>query len=160
MVNIEMHAAIVIDRPVDEVFRFVAVDHLANHRRWDPNVTDATAVGGGPLHLGSQFDLTRRTLGRTERLRFEVVEWQADRLIAIETRTPDLDLRLASDFTAIGAEAARMTLRATALVRGRRRLLAPLMRLKFRADLRRNLRTIKLLIESGARPQTALETAR
>ena len=156
----KLHSAIVIDRPVDDVFGFVAVDHLTNHRRWDGRVIDATAVTGGPLRLGSQFDLVRRTMGRTERLRFEVVEWQACRRMAIATRTGDLELRLASDFIGLGDESARLTLSAEALVKGHRRWLLPVMRMVVLADLRRNLRTIKALIEADPRRHALLERAR
>lgn len=156
--NLRIGTEVVIDRPVDEVFGFVAADHLENHPRWDPAVVRIIPRSVGALRLGSQMEIVRRTLGREESRLFEVTEWVDASRMAITTRAADFELTLASTFDALAAGGTRLTLSGDAVIGGPRAVLAPIMKLKFGADVRRNLARIKQLIEGA--PSPAPMTAR
>lgn len=150
--KVSIGAEVVIDRPVEDVFRFVAVDHRENHPRWDPAVIRIVSLADGPLRLGSQMDIVRRTLGREESRAFEVTEWVDPSRVAITTRSADFELTLSSNFEALTANRTRLTLCGDALIRGPRALLAPVMKLKFGAEVRQNLLRTKQLLEGAASP--------
>lgn len=40
-----------IERPPNDVFEFVAVNHFRNHPRWDPNVVEMTPTSRGRWRL-------------------------------------------------------------------------------------------------------------
>ena len=146
--RLSIRSDIVIDRSPAEVFRFLAVDHIENHGRWDPHVVRIVPSTSGPLAAGSRFEIVRRTLGREETRVFEVTEWEQPARFTIATRSSDFDLTLASGVDESGPGRTRLTLMADARVTGGRALLVPVMRIKFAAELRRNLTQIKATVET------------
>ena len=46
-------ASIVINKPVDEVFHFIAVDFFENYPRWSPEVQELELLSAPPLQLNS-----------------------------------------------------------------------------------------------------------
>lgn len=153
--KLRIGAEVMIDRPVEDVFRFVAAEHCENHPRWDTAVIRIDSRSSGPLRLGSRMEIVRRTLGREESRVFEVTEWVEASRMAITTRSADFELTLASSFEPLSATRTRLTLSGDALIRGPRALMSPLMKLKFGADIRRNLLCIKQLMEGA--PSLALK---
>lgn len=143
-----IRAETVIDRPVADVFRFVAVDHCPNHEQWDPSVVRIIPPAGGSMALGSHLEIVRRTLGREESRTFEVTEWEAPSRMTITTRSRAFDLSLASVCEALDGGRTRLVLKADARVSGPRALLVPLMRVRFGAEIRENLVRIKQLVEA------------
>src|SRR5437879_11430924 len=92
--HMRIESSTVIERPVEDVFRFQADDHYRNHPRWDPEVLSLKPIGDGPPGLGSRFELTRRMMGRRQTDVFEIVEWERPHRLAIETRRPGFLLRI------------------------------------------------------------------
>lgn len=72
--------------PASEAFAYMA--DFANAREWDPSVSAATAVGDGPVGLGSEFDLVARFAGRDVPLRYEIVEYEEPKTVVLEARRP------------------------------------------------------------------------
>jgi polyketide cyclase/dehydrase/lipid transport protein len=138
----------VIDRPIVEVWRFVAVDHCANHPRWDPSVRSLEPISDGDVRLGYRFRLTRRTMNRVETRDFAVVTWDAPHAMDIETRSADLTLRLRSRAETVDERRTRLVVGGDAQLSGVRGLLAPLFRSRIERDLRANVVRIKAMIES------------
>jgi Polyketide cyclase / dehydrase and lipid transport len=153
--RIGMRAQTVIDRPAADVFSFVAVNHCANHPRWDPAVLRIVPPAGGVMALDSRLDIVRRTLGREETLTFEVTEWEPPRRMTITTRSRDFDLSLASEIEPLDGGRSRLVLNADARIGGLRTVLVPLMRMKFGAEIRHNLFRIKGFVEAGTRASAA-----
>ena len=69
-----------------EAFAYMA--DFANARVWDPSVSEARRVGGGPLGVGSAFDLVARFGGRDVQLSYEIVEYVSPRRVVLEARRP------------------------------------------------------------------------
>ena len=72
----KISADTVIDRPIADVFGFVADNHHVNHPRWDSRVVKLEPLKPGPPTLGAEFQMTRTLLGRREVHNFRYVEWQ------------------------------------------------------------------------------------
>jgi hypothetical protein len=158
-VKVHIEASVVIDRPVEEVFDFIAVHHRENHARWDTVVSRLEPETPGPMGVGARFTIVRRNLRREEARTFTVTEWDPPRRMTMRTSAPDFDLILRGDFEPIDSTRSRHTLTGEAHVAGPRGLLAPVMRLKFGRDIAENLRRIKALVEGApaeqGRPATA-----
>ena len=58
----KIERTIVIDRPNDEVFRFV--HEPRNDASWQTTLIESTQLDGGPLGVGTQLRERRRFLGR------------------------------------------------------------------------------------------------
>ena len=72
--------------PQAEAFAYMA--DFANARFWDPSVREARRVGDAPIGLGSAFDLVARFGGRDVPLRYEIVEYDSPRRVALEAQHP------------------------------------------------------------------------
>lgn len=146
--NLSIQADVVIDRPVEHVFDFVAVRHRENHSRWDLAVSRLETQTPGPLGLGSRFTIIRRNLRREEARAFDVTEWDPPQRMTLTTSAPGFELSLRGDFEPLGPSRTRHVLSGEAQVGGIRGLLAPVMRRKFERDIQENLRRIKALVEA------------
>ena len=146
--NLSIQADVVIDRPVEHVFDFVAVRHRENHSRWDVAVSRLEASSAEPLGLGSRFTIVRRNLRREEARAFDITEWRPPQRMTMTTTAPGFELSLRGDFLALGSSRTRHVLTGEAQVGGLRGLLAPVMRRKFQRDIEENLQRIKALVEA------------
>jgi hypothetical protein len=68
-----------------------AFDYMADFAHaedWDPSVSKAARVGETPVGLGAAFDVIARFAGRDVPLRYEIVGYDAPRLVVLEARRP------------------------------------------------------------------------
>lgn len=147
--KVQIQSEVVIDRPVEEVFDFVATNHRENHSRWDVAVSRLEPETAGPLGLGSRFTIVRRNFGREEARTFEITEWQPPRRMTMTTTAPDFEQSLKARFEPAGESRTRHLLTGEAKVGGLRGVLAPLMKMKFGRDIDANLLRIKDLVEAA-----------
>ncbi|TDB37826.1 MAG: hypothetical protein D9V44_07190 [Actinobacteria bacterium] len=82
----QSRASVFIDRPVHEVFAFVA--DLTNQPRWQTGVISATVVGGGPIGIGSRVRIASSYQGRSGESELEVTEFTPDDRIGFRTSSP------------------------------------------------------------------------
>jgi hypothetical protein len=140
----------VIDRPVADVFDFVARNHDVNHPRWDPRVLDIKLLEGGEPAVGSTFRLRRTTFGREEAHVFRYTAWEPSHVMAYRSEDGAMSFELTSSFAEAGDGSTRLTVSGKARAHGARALLAPLLGPMVRRQMRDNLARIKGLIEAGA----------
>ena len=69
-----------IGRPLAEVFRFVAIDHVRNHPRWDP-LMELEQVSPGPIGVGTVIRRRHTHTGLPVVGTMEVTEFERDRMI-------------------------------------------------------------------------------
>ena len=74
---------IVIDRPVDEVFAYVA--DFENVPRWNYYVVSVTKGSSGPIGIGTVFRQRRRSDAQS----YRVTSWALDERITVETLPPE-----------------------------------------------------------------------
>ena len=73
--------AIIINRPIDELFAFVT--NLHNETRWQSEIKSVTLEG--PLQAGSTFRERRVTFGRAYEWHFRITEFAPPHRITIDT---------------------------------------------------------------------------
>jgi len=72
----------VIDRSVDKVFRFFAVEHVRNHPRWDSDI-ELWLESDVPIGVGTVINRRNKRSGTPVEGTMEVVEFDPDRVIAM-----------------------------------------------------------------------------
>lgn len=89
-----------IDRPPAVVWRFVAVDHVRNHPRWDPRM-ELRQLTDGPIGVGTRIQRRHTRLDVPVAGTMEVVEFEPERAMAtvIHDDTPRGPLEVRSRMT-------------------------------------------------------------
>lgn len=98
----------VIDRPVDKVFHFVAVEHVRNHPRWDPDM-DLWLESDAPIGVGTIIHRRNRHGGTAVEGTMEVVEFEPDRVMAVIIREGPAESRASITFEALSESQTRLT---------------------------------------------------
>jgi len=75
----QLDQSVVIERPLEEVFAFVA--NRENDAQWAPVVTETRKTTEGPLDVGTTYEQAGRFLGRNVQMHFEVTEYEPNRKI-------------------------------------------------------------------------------
>ncbi len=77
--------SVVIERPSEEVFAFVA--NRENDALWAPVVTETHKTSEGPLVIGTTYEQSGRFLGRNLEMLFEVTEYEPNRKVGLRLIT-------------------------------------------------------------------------
>jgi len=81
---------LVIHRPVQEVFDFVADER--NEPRYNPRICRAEQLSPGPIGRGTRFRAEAVTLGRTTGMTIEYTIYERPRRLASSIRMPAADI--------------------------------------------------------------------
>jgi uncharacterized protein YndB with AHSA1/START domain len=76
---IQVDQSVVIERPLEEVFAFLADPE--NDAQWTPMVTETRKSSEGPLGVGTRYEQSGHFLGRNFEMLFEVTEYEPNRKI-------------------------------------------------------------------------------
>jgi hypothetical protein len=112
-----------------EAFAYMA--DFSNARQWDPSVVEASRSGEGAVGNGSTFDLVVTFGGRKLPMRYEIVSYEAPRLVVLEARQPTFTSRDTITVTATAGGGATVHYDALLEFNGLGRLLDPIMQLIF-----------------------------
>ncbi len=82
---VEVVGEITIDRPMDEVFDFVANEE--NEPRYNPHMRLAEKISEGATGLGTRFRTELRTMGQTMPMIVEFTAYERPRRLASVTRS-------------------------------------------------------------------------
>jgi uncharacterized protein YndB with AHSA1/START domain len=88
---VQIRGEIVINRPVDEVFDFVADER--NEPRYNPRMLTVEQISSGPIGLGARFTATIKTMGRTAEMVIECTAFERPRRLASTTRMSAMDMQ-------------------------------------------------------------------
>ncbi len=80
MINVE--ESIVINRPISEVFAFVA--NFENHPKWETNFQKVKLLTSTPTGVGTTYQCELKLPGQTATSIFEITEYEVNRKIAFE----------------------------------------------------------------------------
>jgi uncharacterized protein YndB with AHSA1/START domain len=86
-----INGEILINRPVEEVFDFVADER--NEPRYNPRMLRAEKLSPGPVGLGSRFRAEMRTRPRPMEMTTEFTGYERPRRLASTTRMSRMDIR-------------------------------------------------------------------
>jgi uncharacterized protein YndB with AHSA1/START domain len=106
--TIELKVSNVIDRPVEKVFRFYALDHIRNHPRWDPDI-ELSATSGDPVGLGTVIHRVNRRGGTAVEGTMEVVEFEPNQSFGLLIHDGPLEMRGRAVFEPTGDGKTKLT---------------------------------------------------
>jgi uncharacterized protein YndB with AHSA1/START domain len=142
---IDVTHTVTIDRPVGEVFDFVA--ESSNEPKWDVDVQQVVRPTRGPLTAGTRYEWLLKFLG-TKRIAGEVTAFDSNRLIELTTYEGAILPKITHTFMADGDRtiyARRIRFETSGLIK----LLEPLMKLMPRNPNTRTAENLKLVLEGG-----------
>lgn len=93
-----LETKILIRRPVDEVFAFVA--DQTNTPRWQTGLVEVRRVTPGPIGVGTEHIFVRSMLGRRYESRTRYVDYDLDRVVAFEVDDGTVSGRVTYRFNA------------------------------------------------------------
>ena len=144
--NVDVVSQIVIARPVDIVAAYAA--DPSNAPEWYVNIDSVEWKTPPPLQIGSQVEFVARVLGRTLRYVYELAELvPADRLI-MRTQQGPFPMETTYIWEPAPNDETLMTLRNRGEPAGFSKVMAPLMKPAMRRANRKDLATLKALLES------------
>jgi uncharacterized protein YndB with AHSA1/START domain len=134
-----------IERSPAEVWAYAA--DIGRHTEW-MSVADAAVIDGSGTQAGSRGRESLRLGPFTWTMEFAVVEAEpARRLVWRATDDPRMDLEVGLDLEPVESGSTQATYRSAVQLRGRWRLLAPLVSMEGRAGVRRELLRLKANVE-------------
>ena len=91
----------VIDRPVADVFRFCAREHVRNHPRWDPDI-ELQQTSDDPIGVGTVIRRRNSRSGTPVEGTMEVVEFEPNRALGMIIHDGPAEMRGRATFEAAG----------------------------------------------------------
>ena len=77
-------ANIVINKPVNKVFNFIAVDFFKNYPRWSPEVQELELLSAPPLQLNSLLRQVRIDNSQRSESTFKITTYKVDQKLVFE----------------------------------------------------------------------------
>lgn len=105
---LQLRASQVIDRPVDKVFNFYAVEHVRNHPRWDPDI-ELWLDSDGPIGAGTIIRRRNSRSGKPVEGTMEVVKFESNRKIEMIIHDGPVEMRGITTFEAISDNQTKIT---------------------------------------------------
>jgi hypothetical protein len=98
----------VIDRPIDKVFHFYAVEHVRNHPRWDPDI-ELWLDSDAPMGVGTMIHRRNKRSGTPVEGTMEVVEFEPNRVLAMVIHDGPAEMRGRTTFQALDDNRTKIT---------------------------------------------------
>jgi hypothetical protein len=134
----------VIDRPVEEVFDFVADER----NRYDPRIQRAEKLTDGPIGRGTRFRSETKSAGRTVGLVVEITEYERPCRLATSAETSSMTIRSTLDFDRV-PEGTRVRWSSELEPRGALRIVKPILAPIVRRQAESIYAHLKGVLESG-----------
>jgi hypothetical protein len=99
----------VIDRPIDKVFHFFAVEHVRNHPRWDADI-ELWLDNDAPLTVGTVIHRRNKRSGKVVEGTMKVIEFEMNRGLAMEIHDGPAVMFGKTTFEAISENQTRITI--------------------------------------------------
>ena len=141
-----MEGEIIINRPVEEVFDFVADE--SNEPRYNPRMGNAEQISEGPIGPGARFRTELETMGRTMPMIVEFTGYERPRRLRSVTRSSMMETEGTLTFELVSG-GSRMCWSWDVQPRGVLRLMAPVVGVIGRRQEQRIWGNLKRLLESG-----------
>jgi hypothetical protein len=141
---VSFQESVVIHLSAPDVFAFIS--DLENDPPWT-SATEVLRMSPGPIGIGTIFRQKARFLGRHMELWFEVVGYEPNHSITVNTRSGALSLEGSRIVDPVGDHATRVTASGGGHARGVLRLAEPLLAAIGARQLRGQLARLKQLLE-------------
>jgi len=97
----------VIDRPIDKVFHFYAIEHVRNHPRWDPDI-ELWLDSEASIGVGTIIRRRNKRSGTPVEGTMEIVEFEPNRTLAMLIHDGPAVMRGRTTFEAINENQTRI----------------------------------------------------
>lgn len=142
-------STVTINRPVEQVFAYVARGYVENHPKWDDGCVSSTQTSDGPLAVGSTGVEVRNDGGREATYDFTITALQEGKVMALEAESKEALFWFSYTFEDRGEETV-VTAAPRMKMKGLGRLFEPLIAGNFRKQLDARVAEMKRLAESEA----------
>jgi uncharacterized membrane protein len=144
----EFELSIVIKRPIEEAFAFLA--NLENDVKWHSAFVEVRKTSGGSLGIGARFIVFEGVLGRrTPGTEYEVTEYEPNQIAAWKTVSGPLQLKFWRTFERVES-GTRFAVRYEGEPRGFLKLAWPLITRMVKRQQGGDLHKVKELMETRA----------
>ena len=144
--NLDVTTEIVIDRPVAVVAEFAA--DPSNAPQWYVNITSVEWKTPPPLQVGSLVAFVAQFIGKRLEYTYEFVDFVPGKQLTMTTAQGPFPMTTTYTWTALDGKTTKMTLRNHGQPSGFSKLAAPIMRLSVKRANRKDLASLKRLVES------------
>jgi uncharacterized membrane protein len=144
MINVNVHA--VINRPVEDVFAFVA--NFENHPKWELNFQKVKLLTSTPIGVGTTYQCELKLPGQSAASKFEITDYEANKKIAFVGEAAGPATPKGSFLFEPVAGGTKLTLLPRPEFRGFFKLLEPMMAGYIRKQNEEHLGNLKRLLES------------
>jgi uncharacterized protein YndB with AHSA1/START domain len=145
----DVETSIVINRPVADVFAYVA--DFENHPQWEKNFQQVRRLSGFDEGVGTTYECVFKVPGQRVTATLEITGYEPGRRIAFRADKPAMAKPVGEILLAAEGAGTRVTLRPRPEITGPMKLMVPLMAGYVR---RSNLRHLRLLKEKLEQPAT------
>jgi hypothetical protein len=104
-----VESSTLIQKPVGSVWDFYAARHIQNHPRWDPTI-ELQSTSDDPIGVGTVIQRRVTRFGRTTEGTMEVVEFEPEKLMRVETHDGPMTIHGWARFEVIGRDETRLTI--------------------------------------------------
>jgi uncharacterized protein YndB with AHSA1/START domain len=105
---LQFESAQVIDRPIEKVFHFYAVEHVRNHPRWDPDI-ELWLEPDARIEVGTVIHRRNKRSGTVVEGTMEVVEFEPNRAVAMVIHDGPAVMHGRTTFEALSENQTRLT---------------------------------------------------
>jgi uncharacterized membrane protein len=99
----QVQVSIDIDRPIAEVWRFYATEHVRNHPRWDPDM-HLEQISDGPIGLGTRIRRVNTRWDTPVEGEMEIIEFEPERAMGTVIHDANMDIQGRAVFESLGAD--------------------------------------------------------
>lgn len=138
--------AVLIARPLDEVFAFVA--DARNRPSWDESVDSEELTSPAPIGVGSTVRTRMRSMGREYEYTWAIIEHEPPNRMTVESTSGPFPTTLAFQFSGLDG-GTRVEASVTGRPAGALRLFQPLIARTTQTNLDRAYARLKRLLETG-----------
>jgi hypothetical protein len=139
--SMRVEASDTVDRSVAQVWEFYAVNHIANHPRWDETI-ELEATSDEPIAVGTVIKRRVTRFGNVTEGTIEVIAFEPERAMRVRVQDGPMSIDGFASFRAVGDQKTELT------IGGDLPGIDQPMREQMAAMMRRSVSTIKSLIES------------
>ena len=135
---------VVINRPVDTVFAYVA--NLENLKQWQSGLIESKPITSGPTGVGSKVAVVRQLLGQKLEGVAEVVAFEPGRVVSVRVTAGPMSVTATNTFEALG-NTTRLTSVGELDMEGLLKLAGPLAARGVKKQMEENLENLKKILE-------------
>ncbi len=144
---VDVLTQIVITRPAEVVAAYAA--DPSNAPAWYANITSITWETSPPLRPGSRVAFTARFLGRQLAYTYEITDFHPAERLVMRTAQGPFPMETTYTWRALDDRSTQMTLRNRGEPAGFSKLTAPIMTIAIRRANRKDLRTLRAILETA-----------